>query len=1152
MRSSSVKVFSVAWASALATLLPLVALLRGTLAFNFADDFVEVFEDPTRDISGRDSYFGFSVGLQRQLDGSYRLLVGAPRANSTTGKYDPRDITEPGAVFECDINHRLERCKEVVVDSTGNDRVEGLLEMTYYDRKNFGWLGGSMDIQPDGRNATAVCAPRWKNQRFKNLYHISGACYWYGSSFDGHSANKVVPLVARSKQHFYYSSDITVFNYAHGQAGLSVHFPDVDGELLMGAPGVFNWRGTVIRARDYQDAGPGGESRRRRRDTTSLKRSRRQMSGDINESEMYSDYFVTNPYDTKELKDFSLFGYSLTSGKFSKRKLTYYVAGAPRGANSFGQVYIFLFPLTESRPFNILDVLKGQQLGEYFGASVAALDFNNDGLDDLVVGAPLHALQEAPDMGRIYVFENKRDKLVLSNIRYTGSEVAWARFGTALMTPGDLNRDGYADLLVGAPYENDGEGAVYIYYGYSEGLRPTFSQRLSPSEMRSSPNSGVLTASSSFRGFGMSISRGADVDANGYNDVAIGSYDSGHAVILRTRSVAKLEGHVSTSPTRLRLEDTEFVISACVSYSGFQVPDSQEVLVRLELDALAPTQRAFFESGASSVTYSINVKKDLPACRDHVAKVAQGVTDLRQAIELRLEYRLASDGPFEDKKPALDTLRSQPTTRSRRQLHNPGSSRPERLPAPAPQVSPVLPNLIRPVTDPNEPSSNSERISFVTGCEDDDDPTCVSDLVVDAAFDFKGYPTFEIGSTDPVTLRLSVSNLGEPAFLPNLTVVVSNPVDVVEPTSHTCSRRQEEKIVILVCLLAGPIKKDEPVNMDVVLDMSALTDASDTSIEVNLIASSASEREKNPDDNFKMLKLDLKASADLRLHGAAEEDQVMYSRIDADTINTTNALVTTHSVTVVKRGPTPLQEVILEVEIPVNTSSREAGNHNFVEIFINEAHLESRTFKCQLKGASFAQNSSDGNIQTGNSNGEDYDLLDTNDNEETGSRRRKRQSGVDGTGDVVEEKEEQRKAVIWSGWNRISAALMTCSIPGWSMGPQVAKLTFTTRLNMTVLSQLIHASKGADFITTVRAKVNPSNPNLPFVDPQSVNGNVTTRLVPGLLPGESVPWWIILLAVLAGLLLLFLVIFGLYKMGFFRREKRDKMREHYADVARND
>lgn len=95
-------------------------------------------------------------------------------------------------------------------------------------------------------------------------------------------------------------------------------------------------------------------------------------------------------------------GYSVSSGCFFDKKIRFYAAGAPRSLESLGKVIIFDFPSKNKKSLSISLTLKGDQIGEYFGASLAACDINGDGRDDLVVGAPQWAADV--DEGRVYVF----------------------------------------------------------------------------------------------------------------------------------------------------------------------------------------------------------------------------------------------------------------------------------------------------------------------------------------------------------------------------------------------------------------------------------------------------------------------------------------------------------------------------------------------------------------------------------------------------------------------------------------------------------------------------------------------------------------------------------------------------------------------------
>ncbi|XP_045897601.1 integrin alpha-V-like, partial [Micropterus dolomieu] len=88
----------------------------------------------------------------------------------------------------------------------------------------------------------------------------------------------------------------------------------------------------------------------------------------------------------------------------------------------------------------------------------------------------------------------------------TGSEV-YARYGSAITALGDLDKDGYNDVAISAPYGGTGHlGVVYIHNGRARGPDPTPSQVL-----RGKWASSYMPAS-----FGYSITGNTDIDQNGY------------------------------------------------------------------------------------------------------------------------------------------------------------------------------------------------------------------------------------------------------------------------------------------------------------------------------------------------------------------------------------------------------------------------------------------------------------------------------------------------------------------------------------------------------------------------------------------------------------------------------------------------------------
>lgn len=99
----------------------------------------------------------------------------------------------------------------------------------------------------------------------------------------------------------------------------------------------------------------------------------------------------------------------------------------------------------------ILHAWKGSQIGDNFGFSILVEDFNNDGLADVAVGAPLHSKDTFHENGVVYIYYCLRFGMVIdyaapvllsSNDKYNG------RFGTALSKIGDINGDGFNGKLI--------------------------------------------------------------------------------------------------------------------------------------------------------------------------------------------------------------------------------------------------------------------------------------------------------------------------------------------------------------------------------------------------------------------------------------------------------------------------------------------------------------------------------------------------------------------------------------------------------------------------------------------------------------------------------------------------------------------------------
>ena len=135
------------------------------------------------------------------------------------------------------------------------------------------------------------------------------------------------------------------------------------------------------------------------------------------------------------------------------------------GGVDAGRAYIYFGGASMN---NTADVtLTGAAANDYFGTSVStAGDLNGDGYSDVIVGANFNDAGGA-DAGRAYIYFGGASMNTTADVTLTGA-AAGDYFGWSVSTAGDVNGDGYSDVIVGA-YLNDAGGAdagrAYIYFG---------------------------------------------------------------------------------------------------------------------------------------------------------------------------------------------------------------------------------------------------------------------------------------------------------------------------------------------------------------------------------------------------------------------------------------------------------------------------------------------------------------------------------------------------------------------------------------------------------------------------------------------------------------------------------------------------------------
>ncbi|KAI1308987.1 Integrin alpha-8 [Halotydeus destructor] len=795
-------------------------------------------------------FFGYSLGV---IAGgiSKVLLVGAPNATSDQTRI------KSGAVYACDLSTGGGQCDQWGIQEQGNNvtRSPGLGILISDSMRENSCLGLSMAT----RGAEGVvCAPKW----FNNITQPdsiprmtpSGKCITVQVKNGRLQVNKFLfPLSKYDKQY----GDKKTRLHAYSQGGMSAAFTK-DAALVLGAPGEREWRGTVVSYKSKDRYAIGSET----------------------------------ASSSSQFSPSTLFGYSV-----APRNPGEIIVGAPtwRSDVPYGAVFLVTeqsFQDTRLKPIR----LRSGSPFEYFSAAILSVDLNGDMSDELIVGSPFYTSSEPKDrgdQGKIQILRFDLNNFKAIFVKDIFGKHPGGRFGSSLISLGDINNDRFNDVAVGAPFEDDQRGAVYIYFGSINFLIEQQSQR--------------IVAEERFKGFGVSFAV-TDVDSNGYNDLVVGSFLSDHVAIFRTKPVADISIDFANTPRIIDRKSTMngitgyyVPVSYCIAIRGSRLRSDMDFDIEIEMDPKSGTTsfstRGYFLANPESSVYRrrVTVEKLPSGCFDAATIYIMDGTSLLRPLELSLKYTVNHDR-YTDKGSSF--CKDCPVTRGARSVNT--------------------------------------TIPFATGCGSDNE--CVSQIKVTPTTIVNGRDASKIinGQDELIELSIEVDREDETAHNVKLHVVTRPYIPPRQLSVQCLSSVVDSEIVCLIANAFETKKKKLSLWFDVSqlgVDVTDITFGVNVTLANQLSPGSVTQAEKQ-------VMVEKMATVQV---SRTDVDTVLY---DYASIRTEDEVKFAFDIAVEKFGPSPLKRIELLFKLPALTKELRAlfepkvtTRSEELEVHCNEALL---------------------------------------------------------------------------------------------------------------------------------------------------------------------------------------------------------------------
>ncbi|XP_025096217.1 integrin alpha-9-like isoform X1 [Pomacea canaliculata] len=1008
--------------------------------------------------------FGYRAEFLIFDNGSTRLLVSAPR-------FKPENQKLSGKHFFCEpLKH--DTCVEKTTIPFGRKQEKA--------SQDFGEKGEmfGLTVTLINKSSALVCGPVWNDQSWYSNDFPVGRCQLIPPG-----TSSLSPLYNNSAHQYIGLVEVDgkkIVNLLNGfaQFGFSAAV-DGDGDIVIGTPGFSLGKGSfgvlTLEGEEF----------------------------DMNRNKSFDDEAYVN------------LGFAVTVGNFCGN-VTVCFAVSNRMPN--GKVYIVA--RKQPKVFDQIQLLQEFQDYSSYGSSLCSMDINGDGLSDLLVGAPTYSYHNnvswSYDEGRVFVYLQLQGKLQREVILAGGSRM-FARFGSAIGDIGDINQDSINDVAVGAPQEDEGVGAVYIYLGGSKGPSQSYSQRISGQLLKK----GLLS-------FGTHISQPIS-NLSAYPAFAVGSPESDAVVVLRIRPIINARAYILTPASPVNSSNNlcppnisidRLTISGClelklcVNYSvshARQQHDTVSFDLTFEIDTQTNRgwRRMHLYRGqgnptVKSVRETVSVNSEQGHCQLYTAVMREKRINLNRFQPVKIEATFA-----------LNTT----------QVNEDNED-------------------ITPILNKDLPTNTLTELRFLLSCGENQ--TCRPDLVLSG--NVLHVPSEEIlnlnvvNITSEVVLNLSVTNKQETAYGIRLIVSIQGQIqfraaDGNYASSFSCDlpnnqedNELDEGRTTLTCSSWSPLNQGNTLSVRLLFDGASVSlEASSPLIMFN-VTSEPYDIVQNPEiemsDNTILLESRKVIIADLHLEGSSDPHS-LYIYPESDHTSLQGA----HRLLVTNRGPSFMPSTHVIISLPYMDME---GRELLISHNVMVKHSDGAVDQC-----SFVDFFDAGMVMTTQSTVNPSTTLGSEGltfGEVKASRRRRRQAGDEAHDNTTTKSGNGRQEAYLLDCMSYKCKAFKCRLPILQRHSQV-EIDISLVLDK---DALIFSSNIDTIMYLTKSKV--EEPSSPFfykwTEPRSTNVSTPIYYVRS---RSKVSIWIIVGGVVGGLLVLVVIIVVLRRLGFFRRADKARL-----------